>query len=107
MPNLEPFESIPLDYDLEKIIYPRRRPFLRPHELLTTAELGDLWLEVAAKGRELEKKELEDTIRSLECVSVDEKDSDDGTTELFSDIPEEITIKESAFDNDDQEEVTQ
>lgn len=81
--------------------------------MLTTAELGDLWLEVAAKGRELEKKELEDTIRSFDSVCVDEKESDDDELsailkgELFSDIPEEITIKESALDNDYSEEVAQ
>lgn len=76
-------------------MHPRKKAFLRPHELLNIDQLGDLWLEVAAKGYELQKKEMEETIQSLDNISVGESDDErikviDNSIDFFSDVPEEI-----------------
>ena len=86
-----------------KIIHPRKKPFIRPRELLSTSELGDLWLEVAAKGRELERKEMEETIKSLDNISVGDLEADpdkvwNDALELFPEIPEDVTLIESEDD---------
>lgn len=68
-----------------------------------------MWLEVAAKGRELEQKEMEETIKSLDNISVGDLEPDPEvlkvlkeSSELFSDIPDEVSLIDS---DEDQAEV--
>jgi hypothetical protein len=79
---------------------------MRPFEKLSTAELGDLWSSLAANGRELEKQHLEDTIKSLDEISVDEE-SDKETAPIvnelfnpFPDVPDEVSL----IDGEEEEE---
>lgn len=97
---VEKFEDIPADYEiLGSIVHPFKKPFIRPHELLSSKELGKLWLDIAAKGRELEQTQMEEAIKSLHDFTVDDSDL---VTSLapcdfeipFQGLPEDIEVVE-------------
>lgn len=59
-------------YDFTSIMHPFKKPMsMKPYEDLSMKELGQLYLEIAAKGREQERTELEKTIECLDKFSVD------------------------------------